>query len=304
MKPYFKQKTALILAKNILLTVIGTLTLAFGSAVFIIPFNLVCGGVTGISIAISSIIKSELVTTESLIALLTWALFFVGFLILGRSFALKTLLSAVIYPIAISLFTKLTSPNVLGGFFVFDAERYGQISLILAALFGGVFIGAGCAITFFGGGSTGGTDIIAFSICKFFKNLKSSYVIFAIDGAVIVFGMFALKNFVLSLLGILSAFITALVIDKLFLGESGAFIAQIVSEKSGEISDAIIKNLERTTTFFDVTGGYSKSGRKLIMVSFRREQYLELIRLITKIDERAFVTVHRAHEVRGEGWNK
>lgn len=304
MKPYFKQKNALILVKNVLLTVVGTLTLSFGSAVFIIPFNLVCGGVTGISIAVSSIIKSELVTTEALIAILTWVLFFAGLLILGRSFALKTLLSAIIYPIGISFFTRLASPDVLGGFLVFDAERYGQISLILAALFGGVFIGTGCALTFLGGGSTGGTDIIAFSICKFFKKLRSSYVIFAIDAAVIAVGMFALKSLVLTLLGILSAFITALVIDKLFLGESGAFIAQIVSERSGEISDAVIKNLGRSTTFFDVTGGYSKCGRKLLMVSFKKEQYLELVRLVDSIDQRAFVTVHRAHEVRGEGFSK
>ncbi len=304
MKPKKRRKAALILAKNIALTLLGTLTLAFGNAIFIIPFDLVCGGVTGLSIALSGIIKSDFLTTEVLIALLSWSLFFAGLFILGRSFALKTLLSTAIYPIGISFFSRLTDPNVLGGFFVFEAERYGEISLLLAAIFGAFFIGTGCALTFLGGGSTGGADIIAFSICKFFKRLKSSYVIFAVDAAVIVFGMFTLKNLALTLLGILSAFITAIVIDKLFLGESGAFVAQIVSEKSGEISDAIIKNLERSTTFFDVTGGYSKSGKKMLMVSFKKEQYLELIRLIDRIDPRAFVTVHRAHEVRGEGFSK
>ena len=115
--------------------------------------------------------------------------------------------------------------------------------------------------------------------------------------------MFTIKNITSALLGILSAFITAIVIDKLFLGESGAFIAQIVSDKSELLNQEIIKNLKRTTTFFDITGGYSKSGKKLIMVSFPIEQYTELIRLITKIDAGAFVIVHRAHEIRGEGWN-
>ncbi len=304
MKLKKQRKGALILIRNIALTMLGTLTLAFGSAVFIIPFNLVCGGVTGFSIALSGIIKSDFLTAEELIAILTWSLFFVGLFVLGRSFALKTLLSAIIYPVGISLFSRLTDPSVLGGFFVFEAERYGEISLLLAAIFGGIFIGAGCALTFLGGGSTGGTDIIAFSICRFFKRARSSYLIFAVDAAVIVFGMFTIKNLVLALLGILSAFITAIVIDKLFLGESGAFVAQIVSEKSGELSDAIMENLKRGTTFFDVTGGYSKSGKKMLMVSFKKEQYIELIALIGKIDPRAFVMVHRAHEVRGEGFNK
>ena len=304
MKLKKRRRGALILARNVALTLLGTLTLAFANAVFIIPFNLVCGGVTGFSIALSGIIKSDFLTTEELIAILSWGLFFVGLFVLGRSFALKTLLSAVIYPVGISLFSRLTDPSVLGGFFVFEAERYGEISLLLAAIFGGIFIGMGCALTFLGGGSTGGTDIIAFSICKFFKGARSSYVIFALDAAVIVFGIFTIKNLVLVLLGILSAFITAIVIDKLFLGESGAFVAQIVSEKSGELSDAIMENLKRGTTFFDVTGGYSKSGKKMLMVSFKKEQYIELIALIGKIDPSAFVMVQRAHEVRGEGFNK
>ncbi len=299
-----RRKSTLILAKNIALTLLGTLLLSFGNAVFIIPFNLVCGGVTGFSIALSGIVKSDFLTTEELIALICWSLFFVGFFILGRSFALKTLLSTILYPVGISFFSRLTDPSVLGGLFVFESESYGEISLLLAAVFGAIFIGTGCALTFLGGGSTGGADIVAFSICKFFKGVKSSYVIFAIDAAVIIFGMFTLGNLTLTLLGILSAFITAIVIDKLFLGESGAFVAQIVSEKSGELSDAIIKNLKRSTTFFDVTGGYSKSGKKMLMVSFKKEQYLELIRLIDRIDPRAFVTLHRAHEVRGEGFSK
>ncbi len=299
-----RRKAALILVKNIALTLLGTLTLAFGNSIFIIPFDLVCGGVTGTAIVINRLLNNSTLSVSTLVTILTWTLFFVGLFILGRSFALKTLLSSIIYPIGISLFSRFTEPDFFGGFFILEAERYGQISLILAALFGGVFIGAGCAITFLGGGSTGGTDIIAFSICKFVKSLRSSYVIFAVDALVIIFGMFALKNLVLSLLGILSAFITAIVIDKLFLGESGAFIAQIVSDKSGELSERIIKSLERTTTFFDVTGGYSKNGKKLIMVSFPKEQYVELIRIINQVDSRAFVTVHRAHEIRGEGWNK
>lgn len=289
--------------KNIALTVLGTLVLCFGNAVFIIPFNLVTGGVTGVAIVLNRLFNTEFLTVDLLIAILTWIMFFTGLFILGKSFAIKTLISSIIYPIGISLFSRLTSPEVLGGFFRLATKEHSQLSILLAALFGGVFIGAGCAITFLGGGSTGGIDIIALSICKFFKKVKSSYAIFAIDAVIIIFGMFVLKNFVLSLLGILTAFIVAIVIDKLFLGESEAFIAQIVSEKSDKINAAIIETLRRTTTFFDVTGGYTKSGKKMLMVSFPKEQYVELINIVTSIDLSAFITVHRAHEIRGEGWN-
>lgn len=206
---------------------------------------------------------------------------------------------------ALSLFVKLPSPDVLGGFFDLSLnENYGQISLILSALFGGVFVGAGCAVTFRGGGSTGGTDIIAFIICKYLKRLKSSFVIFAVDAAIIIFGIIAIGDFVLCLVGIISAFVAALVIDKIFLGESGAFIAHIVSDKYVEINEAIIKKLDRTSTILSGVGGFSGKEKKIVMVSFSMRQYPDFVNFVRSIDREAFITVHRAHEINGEGWTK
>jgi len=290
--------------KNIILIILGTIILAFGNAVFIIPFNIVFGGVTGVSIVLNKLFSLPYLSVNLFIAVLTWAMFFVGLFVLGRSFALKTLISTLIYPIAISVFSFLTKEGVLGGFFRLSDYGQGELSFLLATLFGSVFVGAGCALTFLGGGSTGGVDILAFIICKHFKRAKSSYVIFILDAVIIAFAMLILRDLVLSLLGILSAFIAALVIDKLFLGEISAFTAQIVSNSCGEINSAIIKNLKRTSTYFDVTGGYLKDHKQMLTVSFPREQYVELIDIVTKIDSGAFIMVHKAHEIRGHGWKK
>ncbi len=290
--------------KNVFLTVLGTLVLAFGTAIFILPFELVCGGVSGIAIILSEIIPFEFVTIDLIITVLTWLLFFIGLVVLGKSFAAKTLISTVIYPIALSAFLRLASPDVLGGFFYLGQNENAELSLFLAAAAGGVAVGAGCAITFLGGGSTGGVDIIALTICKIFRRLKSSVVIFAIDAGTVLLGMFIIGDLVLTLLGVLSAFISATVVDRLFLGMSRAFIANIITDSPEKINREIIKRLERTSTILSAVGGFSGEEKKMIMVSFTMSEYASLLAIIKEVDKNAFVTVHPAHEISGEGWTR
>ena len=287
------------LAKNILLTVIGTLILAFGTAVFIIPFGLVSGGVSGLSIVISRSVGSFL-SVDLLITLLTWGLFFVGLLLLGKDFAAKTLLSSIVYPLGIWVFGKLAETQ----FFDLTKSAYPETAVLLAALFGGVTMGAGCAVTFLGGGSTGGVDVVAFALCKHFKKLKSSAVIFAIDGAIVVLGAFAVGDLSLTLLGMITALVGALAVDKIFLGGKSAFTAQIISNCPDKINSLVIEKLGRTATFSDVVGGYSKKPMKMLTVSFSYSQYSLLMRIIAESDEKAFVTIHKAYRIGGEGWSR
>ena len=299
-----KSKSCYHALKNTILVIMGTLILAFGSAVFIIPFELVTGGMSGIAIVIERVINIEFITVDLIISILSWALFFIGLLTLGKSFAIKTLVSTITYPVSVSLFLKLASPDALGGYFYLQGGEYGQIALVLAATVGGALVGAGAAIAFLGGGSTGGTDIIAFIVCKLFPRLKSSKVIFIIDATIVALGMFVIKNLVVSLMGILSALVCAAVIDRVFLGGARAFIANIVSDKWEQIDKDIIERLERTATVIEALGAYSGESKKIIMVSFKMSEYSELLNIINRVDKNAFVTVHRAHEINGEGWTR
>ena len=291
----------LLQLKNISLVILGTLVLAFGCAVFVVPFNLVTGGVTGLSIVIDHII-GELIPIDFTIAVLTWLMFFLGLIFLGKDFALKTLVSAIVYPPAISLFMKLVDPAVMGGFLDLTTSAHADIALIISALFGGLCIGTGCAITFLGGGSTGGVDIIAFILCRFFKKWKSSIVIFAIDAITVLLGMFVIQDLILTLLGIISAMVGAIVIDKIFIGRSQAFTAQIVSDKYEEINLAIRNEVRRTTTMISAMGGYSREPKTVLMVTFTMRQYAYLMNAVKRIDKTAFVSISRAHEINGEGF--
>ena len=289
--------------KNFLIVILGTAILAFGTAIFIVPFDLITGGVSGIAIILSNLIPLNL-SINFYISILTWSLFILGLIFLGKQFAAKTLASSLFYPVFFSLFYNLVDPNILNGIFILQNSAYQEIAVLIAAIFGGVLVGLGCALSFLGGGSTGGVDILAFMICKWFKRLKSTHVIFLIDAIVIIMGVFAIGDIVLSLLGIISAFVCSMLIDKVFLGSSTAYVAQIVTDKSALICKQVINKMDRTATIIDAKGAYSGQQKQIVIVSFSIREYATLIHIVNQTDSKAFVTVYRAHETHGEGWTQ
>lgn len=296
------KKEWLLIAKNFLLIVIGTTILAFGVSVFILPFELVTGGVPGIAVIINRLIPIEFITEAMWVTIITWVLFFVGWILLGKTFALKTLTSTIVYSLVVNVAGLLVSPDVLNGFFYLQGSKNNEIAIVLAAVFGGACVGAGCAITFLGGGSTGGVDILSLSISKYFPKIESSTSIFIIDGGLVLLGMFILNDFVLTLLGIVSAFICAIIVDYLFVGKSKEFVAFIVSSSSDEINKQIIERMDRTTTYIKSKGGYSQKEIDMLMVSFTMNEYSKLLSIVSIIDKNAFVTISRAHEINGKGF--
>jgi uncharacterized membrane-anchored protein YitT (DUF2179 family) len=108
----------------------------------------------------------------------------------------------------------------------------------------------------------------------------------------------------MTLLGVTSAFINALVIDRFLIGEKKAFIANIISDKYADIRLAIIERLDRTCTLIDAEGGYSGQRNPMVMVSFTMPEYASLMAIIHSIDKNAFITVHRAYEIEGEGFTR
>ena len=103
---------------------------------------------------------------------------------------------------------------------------------------------------------------------------------------------------------IIAAFISAIVIDKIFISRSKALIAQIISDKYKEISEEIIKRLNRTTTHINITGGYTKEAKTMLVVTFGIRQYADLFNIINTYDNNAFITVQQASEINGKGWTK
>lgn len=296
------------LVKQGLLVLASAFILALAVELFIANFGLVSGGVTGVAIVLERVFLSVSLNldAEFWITLLTWVFFFLGLIFLGKGFAAKTLLFTIVYPICLHLVEWFLSLNFFGDYFtaISDSshETY-QIGLILAAVVGGAMVGLAIAISFMADSSTGGVDIISLAVCKFFPKIKLSHMTLLIDATIVVFGMFAIQNFVISLLGIISAAVTSFMIDKVFLGGSRAFIAQIVSDRHEDIRTAIRDEMDRTSTIFDCVGGYSGEDKKMLMVSFTMSQYAKLMSILDRIDPQCFVTIHRAHEIGGLGFS-
>ena len=98
--------------------------------------------------------------------------------------------------------------------------------------------------------------------------------------------------------------IIAIMIDKIFLGGTSAFVAQIVTDYGEEVNRAIIDEANRTTTFFEVKGGYSGKDKRMLTITFSMQHYTLLMDIVRRIDPAAFITIWRAHEIRGEGWTQ
>lgn len=196
-------------------TVAGTLILSFGVAVFCIPFRLVAGGVTGLAIVFSSLFPLKYITPEVWIALFSWGLFVLGWIILGAKFSLKTLVSTAVYPFGISLFSSLLSTEAVEALYRSLGAGWGLLFLVFSAAAGGALVGTGCALILRGGGSSGGTDVLALILCRYFPRLKSATAILMVDALIILIGAAVSSSPLLSLLGILHAVICASVIRAL-----------------------------------------------------------------------------------------
>ena len=196
-------------------TVAGTLILSFGVAVFCIPFRLVAGGVTGLAIVFSSLFSPKYITPEVWIALFSWGLFVLGWIILGAKFSLKTLVSTAVYPFGISLFSSLLSTEAVEALYRSLGAGWGLMFLVFSAAAGGALVGTGCALILRGGGSSGGTDVLALILCRSFPRLNSATAILMVDALIILIGAAVSSSPFLSLLGILHAVICAGVIRAL-----------------------------------------------------------------------------------------
>ena len=176
-------------------------------------------------------------------------------------------------------------------------------NLILCGIFGGVFIGAGVAITFLGGGSTGGVDVFQLILSKYTR-IKESISGIIIDGVVIVVGMCVMQQWIPALCGILSSVVTAALIEIVYIRNQTAYQVDIISSKWEEISKYAQDELERGATIIRAEGGYKGEERVILRVVFDKTQYEKIRAYIAQVDPNAFVTFTQTNAVFGEGFKK
>ena len=270
--------------KEFLIICFGNFLIAVGVKYFILPFDILTGGVAGLAVALSPFVP---LSKEIIIDILVVGLFIVGWIILGKEFAIKTFISSIIYPVFISLL----------GLFPVTLD----ISPLLASIYSGVFSGVGIGIVLRCGASTGGMDIPPLVI-NHYTGIETSTLILITDGLTSLLGL--LNYPIESLLnGLISVVLSSILIGKIEVAHgSDSLSVQIISSEWEKINSEILKQLDRGVTVMDIQGGYTMKQHKMLMVIIDKREYSTLLDILEQYDKNAFVITNSVQSVHGEGF--
>lgn len=261
---------------------IGSACVAIAFNVFLLPNQIASGGVSGISTIIFAKFGLEP-------AFVQWAfnipLFIAGFLLLGRSFGIKTLVGTIFFPFVVFL-TNSWDPWTTDP--------------LLGAIFGGMGVGLGLGIVFLGKASTGGTDLAAQILHKYTHISLGKCVAF-IDGLIVLAAclVFDIEKGLYALIGL---YATGKTIDLIQMGFDRTKMTLIITNKEEEIRKAIFEQIDRGVTELQAKGGYTDTDKPILLCVVDQRQFTKLKQVVKSIDSKAFVIVTEASEVMGEGF--
>lgn len=282
-----KQKQDYFQALSSLFFVIaGNFLYALTVKLFLLPSGLVTGGTTGIALTIQhffGISVTQFVLVFNVIMLVT------GYLILGRQFAATTLASTFLYPFALEIFDR-----VFGDYTITD-------DLLLCTIFSGLGIGIALGIVIRSGASTGGMDIPPLILHKAFR-IPVSGSMYAFD-VLILLGQALFRPAENILYGIVLVMIYTIVLDKLLLIGTTRTELKIVSQKSDEIRNAILEQIDRGVTLLDGESGYFHEKTQVILSVISKRELPKVEKLVRSIDPESFMVVSRVNEVSGRGFS-
>ena len=274
--------------KNKILDILGILfgnfLLAVSVAYFVLPFDILSGGVAGISIITKGLWGwSPTVTIDVLVI----GLFIIGAIVLGKEFALKTALSSLVYPFFLEFLVRL--PVKL------------EIDALMAVVFGGLIAGLGVGIAFRHDASTGGTDIISL-IANKYLGVQVSTAVMVTDGIITLRGLIA-YGMQDVLMGIIYIYASGVAINKVMVPKTNEAVAlYIITDKKKDICEYIHNVLSRGTTLLHGKGGFTEQDKDIILTVVSKNQYMHLSNYIDQVDPYAFVIVSDAKEIKGEGF--
>ena len=266
--------------------IVGNFLYALTVKLFLLPSGLVTGGTTGIALTIQhffGVSVTQFVLAFNVIMLIA------GYLILGRQFAATTLASTFLYPFALEIFD-----HVFGDYIITD-------DLLLCTIFSGLGIGIALGIVIRSGASTGGMDIPPLILHKAFR-IPVSGSMYAFD-VLILLGQALFRPAENILYGIVLVMIYTIVLDKLLLIGTTRTELKIVSQKSDEIRNAILEQIDRGVTLLDGESGYFHEKTQVLLSVISKRELPKVERLVHSIDPESFMVVSRVNEVSGRGFS-
>lgn len=268
--------------------IIGCLSMSIGLNMFFKPYTIAPGGLSGLSLVIS---KLTGISVSNVMLGMGIPLLIFSIKILGKKDAIKTLIGLI----TLSIFLDITAP--LSNVSVTE-------DVLLSAITGAIFLGAGIGIVFSVDGSTGGTDLIALMINRIIPSIPLSKCLIFIDGTVVVSAGIANQNLETGLYSAIALYIISKIVDAIVSGFDYSKAFTIITDNEDILRNAIVNDIKRGVTILDAKGGYTNKEKSMLLVVVRQKQEVQLKKLIKKVDPNAFTIVSNVHEVLGEGFKE
>lgn len=279
-----RRKTAMDWIKKYLVLIIGSLIYSAGLEIFLVPNNIIDGGIVGISIMASYLTG---IPFGVYMLVLNLPFLYLGYKQIGKTFAISTIISII----ALSIFSEFLEPvpQITQDYF-------------LAAIFGGIIAGAGVGLVIRQGGSLDGTEITAIILDR-----KTS---FSVGEVVMFFNLFILgaAGFVFgwdkAMYSLVTYFIIFKMIDVVLKGLDESYAVMIVSDEYEEIADALMHRLGRGVTYLHGQGAYTGDDKQVLYCVVTRLEVVKLKEIALEKDETAFVTINPVHDIVGGRFKK
>lgn len=277
----FEIKSYLI---ELLQLIFGTILMAVGISLFLLPNKLSSGGFTGIATVFYYLFKWKVGTV---IFLLNLPLFILSYFKIGKDFFFKSLIGTLVLSISVN-YLEVVQP--------ITSDKF------LDCIFGGIIIGIGNALILRVNGSTGGTEIVTGIIRAYAPKFKASNIIRIFDISIVALNVIVFKEIEIGLYSAIAIYMSTKMVDLIFEGTNFNKMMFIISEKYNEIASKIQNNMERGTTGIYSKGMYSNKDRMMLLCVVSRNEVIKVRQIVNKIDPEAFIIISNVREAFGEGF--
>jgi uncharacterized membrane-anchored protein YitT (DUF2179 family) len=294
-----KSKKILSEIKAYFIIAVGLLCYVLAWSIFILPNNMVGGGVTGIAAIIQYWTGFEVSYSYFII---NTVLLLIALKVLGRGFGAKTVFAIVVT----SALFKVVPAVIPASFIQEFAVNNGPM---LCCIFGGALAGLGMALTFAQGGSTGGTDIVALMINKY-RSVSPGKIIVLLDIVIIASSLILPSEatwgykFAIVIYGFIMSAVLSFTLDMFLSGSKQSVQILIFSKQYDAIADRITEETGRGVTVLNSRGWYTKEEGKVAVVIVRKNESSHILRIVKEVDKTAFLSVGSVMGVYGKGFEQ
>lgn len=272
--------------KNNGMWIIGCILYSIGVNSFAVPNSIAQSGVTGVAVILNHLFSVPVGTVN---LLLNIPLLILMWIFLGKKLVARTLWVTVLLSAALDLIAMFIP--------VYTGDK------ILASLFCGLLQGSGLGLIMITGATSGGTDIVARLVHKFFPHITIGRVVMLADAVIIAAGMLVFGSIETGLYAIIVIFVSTKVIDSMIYGTGNGKMLMVVTDKADEVSKAIISSSRRGVSIIPAVGAYTGESKNVLICVARKHEISGIIKIIKSIDDKTFIIVSEANEILGEGFN-